>query len=230
MSEWNWNLVAVPSHGLGGERGLSGELAWRIAGGLERMFALGALAALSPVLLAAGVTIRCLSGEAPLVAHLRVGRKGRPLWMLKFRTMWGDRRRRNATRPRLVERISDEAGPSLKSFSDPRVRSRFARFCRRFSIDELPQLLHVARGEMSLVGPRPLTAGELEEHYDGCADEVLEVKPGLSGLWQVMGRNRLSYEQRRAYDLLYVRNRSLRLYLTILARTPVEVFSGRNSC
>jgi lipopolysaccharide/colanic/teichoic acid biosynthesis glycosyltransferase len=109
------------------------------------------------------------------------------------------------------------------------VANPFARFCRRHSIDELPQLLHVIRGEMSWVGPRPLTAAELRRHYGSAAREVLEARPGIAGLWQTSGRNRLSYSERRELDLRFVRNRSLRLYWKILLRTIPEVWSGENS-
>jgi lipopolysaccharide/colanic/teichoic acid biosynthesis glycosyltransferase len=96
------------------------------------------------------------------------------------------------------------------------VASSFSAFCRRHSLDELPQLIHVALGEMSLVGPRPITSAELDEHYRGCIQEVLSVKPGITGLWQLMGRNRLTYAQRRRLDLFLVRRAGLGLYLRVL--------------
>jgi exopolysaccharide production protein ExoY len=96
-------------------------------------------------------------------------------------------------------------------------------------LDEIPQLWHVMAGEMSLVGPRPLTATELDLYYGAAAQEILHVKPGLAGLWQVSGRNRLSYAERRALDLRLARNRSLRMYLRILLQTIPEVLRGSNS-
>jgi lipopolysaccharide/colanic/teichoic acid biosynthesis glycosyltransferase len=148
--------------------------------------------------------------------------------MLKFRTMWnGDLR--SASDPRVVEFVQQEPGSELKRPHDPRIRSSFARFCRRYSIDELPQLLHVVTGRMSLVGPRPLTRSELHAQYGSRAREVLQVKPGLTGLWQVMGRSRLTYKQRRRLDLFYVHHRSVGLYLKILARTVRPVLSGNGS-
>ena len=101
-------------------------------------------------------------------------------------------------------------------------------FCRRFSIDELPQFVNVLRGEMSLVAPRPVTESELKKYYGCDAEEVLRVKPGVTGLWQVMGRSRLTYRQRREMDLFLVRNRSLKLYLTILLRTIQAVLTGKD--
>jgi lipopolysaccharide/colanic/teichoic acid biosynthesis glycosyltransferase len=88
----------------------------------------------------------------------------------------------------------------------------------------------VVRGEMSLVGPRPITDSEWKLHYHPHAAEVLDVKPGLSGLWQTHGRSRLSYEQRRDLDLALVRNRSLKLYFQILLWTLPEIWNGRNAC
>lgn len=117
----------------------------------------------------------------------------------------------------------------MKCADDPRITSRFAAFCRRHSLDELPQLLHVVRGEMSIIGPRPITAGELDEYYGSSAQEILSVRPGLTGLWQVRGRSRLSYARRRRLDSLLVRRGSLRLRLYILRRSIGSVFTGRDA-
>jgi exopolysaccharide production protein ExoY len=208
---------------------------WVLIGALERLAALCGLAALAPFLLIVGIFTAALSRMSPLIAHRRLGIRGRPLWVLKFRTMWPrvarsqDQRARPAGRFALVEYIVDESGPRDKGVRDQRICSRFARFCRRHSIDELPQLWHVVRGEMSLVGPRPITDSEWKLHYRAHAAQVLEVKPGLSGLWQTMGRSRLTYEQRRDLDLTLARNRSLKLYFQILWWTLPEVWNGRNA-
>lgn len=199
---------------------------WRAVGWAERLASVLLLLALGPLLALTGLLILCFSKRSPLVAHRRVGLYGRSLWTLKFRTMW---QRDEPWEVGLTERIVENAGPVLKSADDPRVTSRLARFLRRYSVDELPQLVNVARGEMALVGPRPLTREELRSHYGPLAPEVLSVRPGVTGLWQVMGRSRLSYPARRRLDLLLVRKRSLRLYLYILLRTFPEVLAGRNS-
>lgn len=195
---------------------------------IERFAAGAALCALAPVLGLTGLLVAILSRRSPLIAHLRVGLNGEPFWLLKFRTMWGSGAP-SATRSGLVEFIEDDLGPRQKSASDPRVTSRFARFLRRTSIDELPQLVHVLTGRMSLVGPRPLTRTELDVHYGERAEEVLRVRPGLTGLWQVMGRNRLTYRQRRRLDLFYVRRKSMAVYLMILARTVPLLLTGKDS-
>ena len=202
---------------------------WLALGVLERLAALCLLLALAPLLLIVAAVIAALSRKSPLIAHRRLGLGGNPIWVLKFRTMW----RRGAPPDRrlaLVEYIVDENGPRRKGARDPRISSSFARFCRRHSIDELPQLLHVLRGRMSLVGPRPITAAEWQLHYRTHAADVLGVKPGLSGLWQTMGRSRLTYAQRRDLDLALVRNRSLKLYFQILWWTLPEIWTGRNAC
>jgi lipopolysaccharide/colanic/teichoic acid biosynthesis glycosyltransferase len=193
----------------------------------ERLGAATALVVASPVLFLSAAAIAVFSRQTPWIAHRRVGWRGNSLWMIKLRTMWGPETR--GTRSGWVEYIDNETGVEQKAADDPRVPNAFARFCRRHSIDELPQLLHVVRGEMSLVGPRPLTAWELRRYYGADADEILEAKPGMVGLWQVSGRNRLTYQQRRELDLQLVRGRSLRLYLRILIGTLAEVFTGANS-
>ncbi|HEY3839899.1 MAG TPA: sugar transferase [Bryobacteraceae bacterium] len=195
----------------------------------ERLLCAAALVLLAPVWVTAAAVIAVLSRESPFVAVLRAGRFGRPLWLLKIRTMW-PRDRVGARSFHLVERVVDEDGPNRKGRTDTRITSKFARFCRKFSIDEIPQLFHVIAGEMSLVAPRPLTSSELREHYGDAAAEVLSVRPGITGLWQVSGRNSLSYAERRTLDVLLVRTLNARLYLRILLRTVPVVLRGTNSC
>lgn len=194
----------------------------------ERLASAMALLAVSPILCGSAALVAALSGRSPLIAHRRVGRHGSALWMLKIRTMWETEPRRN----RLftwIEYIDTPAGALEKEAGDPRVPHAFARFCRRHSIDELPQLLHVLRGEMSLVGPRPLTAAELDRYYGSDQKEILSVKPGIAGLWQISGRSRLSYPERLKLDLQLVRHRSWRLTLRILVRSLAEVWTGANA-
>jgi exopolysaccharide production protein ExoY len=200
-------------------------LRWQAIGACERVVALVLFLAALPLILACSLLIRILSGRTPWIAHKRVGWEGSTLWMLKLRTMWGE----GAPSRCWIEYIDDHQGPYRKRADDPRVGNAFARFCRRHSIDELPQLWHVVTGEMSLVGPRPVTECELERYYGEDAAEILEVKPGIAGLWQTSGRNRLTYAERRQLDLKLVRERSASMYLTILLRTIPEVFRGENS-
>jgi lipopolysaccharide/colanic/teichoic acid biosynthesis glycosyltransferase len=194
----------------------------------ERLAAGAALVAIAPALGAAMLAVRALSGRSPLIAHRRLGLNGEPFWILKLRTMWG-RTRAAQGNASWIEYLSDTPVPVIKGAPDPRVTSRLAGLFRRYSVDELPQLLHVVSGRMGLVGPRPLTPQELALYYGPDCAEVLSVRPGLTGLWQVMGRNRLTYPQRRRLDLFLVRKGGLGLYLRILLRTPGRVFSGRDA-
>ena len=201
---------------------------WHLISLAERACALLLGLALLPMLVVAAAVVAALSGDSPFVAVARAGQRGKRIWLLKLRTMWSQDagERRSA---RLIQRIENAPVPETKTGCDPRVTSAFAAFFRRYSIDELPQLWHVVRGEMSLVGPRPLTYDELETYYGYDAGEVLSVKPGLTGLWQVRGRNSLTYQQRLHLDLHLVRNWSLPLYVSVVAATIPAVFSGRNA-
>jgi lipopolysaccharide/colanic/teichoic acid biosynthesis glycosyltransferase len=193
----------------------------------EQIFAVLAIIALIPLILAIAMTIFILSRRSPLVRHSRIGQNGAPLPLLKFRTMWNPLE----APPRLfnalfeIEDISRNA-LGVKNGTDARVSSRFATLCRRHSLDEIPQLYHVARGEMSLVGPRPLTAAELAAWYGPAAATVLHLRPGLTGLWQIKGRNRLTYPQRRRLDIFLARRASAGLYFLILLRTIPKVLQG----
>ena len=128
-----------------------------------------------------------------------------------------------------IEYVDADPMEEGKRRGDPRVISRFAAFCRRHSIDELPQLWHVFRGEMSLVGPRPLTRTELARHYGVHTTELLSVKPGLTGLWQVYGRSAIRFPQRSAMDLQMVRTLNPKMYLTIVARTFSALINGKGA-
>jgi exopolysaccharide production protein ExoY len=201
---------------------------WVFVNLLERIAATVTLLALLPLLLAIAVCICLLSRRSPFVAHRRVGRKGSELWVLKFRTMWNDPE--SSVRSHiLVQRVPGGSELQLKHSEDPRVTSPFAALCRRYSVDELPQLWHVLRGDMALIGPRPLTGQELARFYGSDADRLLLVRPGLSGLWQVSGRSKLTLEERRRLDLYMLENWSLKLYLRILRATVPCVLSGRDA-
>jgi exopolysaccharide production protein ExoY len=190
----------------------------RFADVAERMAGLFLLVVTSPILIGSAAILWMRSGRSPFVAHLRVGREGEPFWMLKLRTMRGDN-----------HYIVAEPEDDSKQAADPRIAGRFAAFCRRHSIDELPQLWHVVRGEMSLVGPRPLTRSEVDRYYGADAGELLSVNPGITGLWQVYGRSKVRFPQRSALDLQLVRSLTPRMYLNILLRTVFAFIHGEGA-
>jgi lipopolysaccharide/colanic/teichoic acid biosynthesis glycosyltransferase len=181
----------------------------------------------APAIAASAAVVKLLSRRSPFIAHLRVGLNGKPFWTLKLRTMWDDREESGSAR--WIKHIVAEPEEDGKHQADPRISSRFAAFCRKHSIDELPQLWHVARGEMSLVGPRPLTQSEVSRYYGAQAAELLSVKPGLTGLWQVYGRSAIRFPQRSAMDLEMVRSLDARLYLKILIRTIPVIIAGNGA-
>jgi len=185
--------------------------------------ALLGLALASPLLLAVAILIRLDSPGPVFYWQQRVGRDGRLFRMLKFRSMYVDADARRAE----MFRLNDADGPALKLRRDPRV-TRVGRWIRRFSIDELPQLWNVLRGEMSLVGPRPLPLDEAAG-LDGEASRRLRVRPGMTGLWQVYGRSDLPFAERMRLDLAYARNWSLARDLAIILMTVRALVTGRGA-
>lgn len=189
----------------------------------ERTAALAMTIVLSPLLLAVALLVRLDSAGPSFYRQTRIGRDGRPFTMVKFRTMHID------ADARLAElRDLDEAdGLLFKMRADPRV-TRVGRVLRKYSMDELPQLFNVVRGDMALVGPRPALPAEVEA-YDHDPRHRLVVKPGITGLWQVSGRSDLSWVESVRLDLDYVDNWSIRGDLLILARTVGAVLSHRGA-
>lgn len=174
-------------------------------------------------LLVLGAAIVKLSGPGPLFfAQERTGIGGRRFRMFKFRTMVPEAPRMTAE---MRARLGIQ-GPDFKLANDPRI-TRFGHFLRRTSLDELPQIWNILRGDMSLVGPRPtsFTAGT----YDLWHTERLEVVPGLTGLWQIARRGDIDFDDRVRLDIAYVRHRSLLLDLSILIRTIPAVLFQRGA-
>ena len=200
-----------------------------VAGAVERTTGAIFLAAAGPGIAIAGAAICLLSRRSPFIAHLRVGEGGRPFWMWKLRTMWPQAGSRPAAMG-WVEYIIAEPSGDGKDPQDRRVSSGFARFLRRHSIDEMPQLWHVARGEMSFVGPRPMTKTEVSKYYGARAGELLSVKPGLTGIWQISGRNNIKFPERAALDLELVNGLTPWSYVTIMVRTVAALFHGKGAC
>jgi len=178
---------------------------------LDILIAAGALALASPVLLVAAVVIRLESPGPVIYRHVRVGRHGEPFELWKLRTMVEGAERMGAGL--YIER------------GDARI-TRSGRFLRRFSFDELPNLVNVLRGDLSIVGPRP-TVAEQVQRYTPHQRRRLEVKPGITGWAQVNGRVSLPWPERIELDVWYVDHRSVLLDLRILARTVRMLATGR---
>jgi lipopolysaccharide/colanic/teichoic acid biosynthesis glycosyltransferase len=178
---------------------------------------------LSPVLLASALAIK-LSSRGPIIYRSsRPGIGGLPFDCLKFRTMYRDADERQAE----LEPHNEASGPLFKMKDDPRV-TRAGRMLRRFSLDELPQLVNVLRGEMSLVGPRPLPQRDFDQLEDWHKKRYL-VLPGMTGLWQVSGRSELDFDDLVRLDFLYLERWSPFLDLTILVKTIPAVLSRRGA-
>jgi lipopolysaccharide/colanic/teichoic acid biosynthesis glycosyltransferase len=158
-----------------------------------------------------------------LYKQVRVGRNGKLFTIYKFRTMVDGAERMQ----RELEARNEADGPLFKMRNDPRV-TRFGRWLRRFSLDEVPQLLNVVRGQMSLVGPRPALPNEVANYEDWHRDR-LEVPPGLTGLWQVRGRSELSFDDYVRLDLFYIENWSITYDLFILAKTIPSVLTRKGA-
>lgn len=176
-----------------------------------------------PLMIPVSVAI-LLDSPGPLFYRRRVvGRGGKPFNALKLRTMVenGD------VQVAQDVRLSEELNNNHKLKSDPRITG-VGRILRKASIDELPQLINVLKGEMSLVGPRMISFPELEK-FGEWQDKILQVKPGITGLWQVSGRSDLDYDDRVRLNVYYVNHRSIPLDIKILAKTIPAVLTGRGA-
>ncbi|HWB56410.1 MAG TPA: sugar transferase [Gaiellaceae bacterium] len=166
-----------------------------------------------PLLLLCAIAIIIDSPTAPLyIAQERTGKDGRPFRMYKFRTMVPDAEAMKAA----LAHLNELSWPDFKITNDPRI-TRVGRFLRQTSLDELPQLINVVKGDMSLVGPRPTSFAP--STYSVWHTVRLEVKPGITGLWQIRGRNSTEFDERLRLDIEYIRHRSFALDLKILLQT-----------
>ena len=202
---------------------LDGTFTMLVKRGIDIVGASVMLLLAAPVMLTTALAIRITSPGAALFHQVRSSRHGRRFRMYKFRSMVADAEAQRAG----LQSQNEVEGPVFKIERDPRI-TRVGRFIRRTSIDELPQLLNVLSGDMSLVGPRPPLPSEVEQ-YESWHRRRLAVKPGLTGLWQVSGRNRIGFTERVELDLRYIDQWSLWLDLKILVRTVPVVLLGTGS-
>ena len=186
------------------------------------------LALFAPVLLLIALLVRLTSRGPILFRQRRIGRYGREFWFLKFRSMRvnNDPTIHEQYIKQLIENPDKQSAYKIQN--DPRI-TPFGRFLRKSSLDELPQLLNVLTGDMSLVGPRPPLPYEVANYRYWHRRRVVEVKPGITGLWQVYGRSRTTFDEMVRLDLRYVQQQSLLLDLKILLLTPYAVISGRGA-
>jgi len=199
----------------------------RLDRALNFLVALGLLVFLAPVMLIIALAVKLGDGGPALFAHKRIGLGGRSFYCLKFRSMAVD------SEARLQKLLAESAearaewARDQKLKSDPRI-TFVGELLRKSSLDELPQLINVLRGEMSLVGPRPIVTAEIER-YGRYFRDYCSVRPGITGLWQVSGRNDVRYSRRVAMDTVYSRTRTLAMDARILVMTVPAVLLRRGS-
>jgi exopolysaccharide biosynthesis polyprenyl glycosylphosphotransferase len=190
---------------------------------LDVVLATIGLVLLSPVFLAFAILVRLDSPGPVFFRQVRVGKDGRKFPFYKFRSMVRDAEEMKTN----LMHLNELEGPVFKISEDPRV-TRVGRFLRRTSIDELPQLWNVLRGDMSLVGPRPPLPGEVDK-YESWQREKLSVLPGITCLWQISGRNHIGFTEWMRLDIEYIRRQSLGLDTKILVRTLPAVLSRKGA-
>jgi lipopolysaccharide/colanic/teichoic acid biosynthesis glycosyltransferase len=177
-----------------------------------------------------------LDSPGPVLADTpkRIGKNGKEFRFLKFRSMIPNAHQLLQTDPRFKKLLEEYKKSSYKLHNDPRV-TKVGKFLRKHSLDEIPQFVNVLKGEMSLVGPRAYYPFELEEQQEKypltkkLVKEVLEVKPGITGPWQVSGRSEINFDKRIEMDAKYARRRSLLYDLIILAKTPLAMITGKGA-
>ena len=191
---------------------------------LKRLFDIissgAALVALSPLLIGVALAVKFTSRGPIFFKQKRVGLHGKPFHMLKFRSMVVNAEELKAK----LEALNEQTGPVFKMKNDPRI-TRIGRFIRKYSIDELPQLINVLRGEMSVVGPRPPIPSEVAK-YAAWQRRRLSVRPGLTCIWQVSGRNQISFEQWMYLDMQYIDHWSLKNDINLILKTVPVVLTG----
>jgi Undecaprenyl-phosphate galactose phosphotransferase WbaP len=191
-------------------------------------FSIFLLVVLAPLFLIIAIAIKRADPGKVTYAHRRVGRDGVPFDCLKFRTMVTDAEERLARWQRENPDLYEEYCRSFKLRDDPRITG-IGKWLRRTSLDELPQLWNVLMGHMSLVGPRPVVAQELEDHYGPATQLYVRARPGMTGLWQVSGRSDTSYERRVFLDEWYILNWSFWYDIVILIQTAWIVATGKGA-
>lgn len=189
------------------------------------IFSLVLLFFLLPLMLIIALIVKLTSHGPMFFSHNRVGRGGRLFKCYKFRTMYEDAEERQSQLIASCETLRDEWKYQRKFKRDPRI-TFIGKFLRKTSLDELPQFWNVLKGDLSVVGPRPVVVEEVVEYFGKKAEKILSIRPGITGLWQVSGRSDLCYTKRMQYDEQYVDENSMILDLKLIFKTlPVVIFS-----
>lgn len=178
-----------------------------------------------PIVCLVALVICCVDGFPPFYRQQRVGKGGKVFWIYKIRSMRKDADQILLRNPKLLE----EFEKNFKLENDPRIIPVIGNFIRATSIDELPQLFNVLRGDMSIVGPRPIVTKELESLYGDFARYYLAVKPGCAGLWQCSGRSEVAYDERVQLDVKYVQSLSIAGDIKILFLTAVAILARKGA-
>ncbi|MBI5358631.1 sugar transferase [Candidatus Amesbacteria bacterium] len=189
-----------------------------------------------PICLLTAVAIKLETPEGPVFADIpnRVGKNGKLFKLYKFRSMIPDAHELLRTDPQLKKLFDEYKRSSFKLHNDPRV-TQVGKFIRKYSIDEMPQIYNILKGEMSLIGPRPYFADELEDqqkkypHTKQLVKMALSVRPGITGQWQVSGRSEINFDKRIDMDAHYAENMNLWYDLKILLKTPLVMLSGKGA-
>ena len=219
--------LANPSVRLRSDRKVQPPIGGAIKRGFDVVGAVAGIVLLSPLFVMLAILVKFSDGGRVFYGHRRIGRNGHVFHCLKFRTMVENGDQVLADHFAKNPQSRDEWLATRKLQNDPRV-TRVGAVLRKLSLDELPQIFNILRGDMSIVGPRPVVKDELEL-YGSASDFYLKSRPGLTGLWQVSGRNDVSYNARVAFDRQYVENWSFGSDLKIIIRTVPAVFSSRGS-
>jgi exopolysaccharide production protein ExoY len=194
----------------------------------DLLFSALAMVMLSPVYLLIALVIKCTSIGPVFYSSLRVGQGGRAIHCYKFRTMCIDA---EAKLQQLLEQdpvLKEEWDKYHKLKDDPRI-SRIGKWLRKTSLDELPQFWNVLKGDLSVVGPRPVTEEEVNKFFREKTVKILSVRPGLTGMWQTSGRNLLTFDERLAIEEIYVEKQSLLLDLAIIGKTVLQIFFAKGA-
>jgi len=187
------------------------------------LFSLGAMIFFIPIGLLASLFIKITSPGPIFYKSKRVGKDGQPIYCWKFRTMHQDADKKLLKLLKENPKLKQEWDTYFKLKEDPRV-SAIGKILRKTSLDELPQFFNVLKGDLSVVGPRPVTEEEIQKYFGSKASKILSVRPGLTGIWQTSGRSLLTFEERIQLEESYVDRQSLTLDLRIICKTIPAMF------